>query len=222
MAKRVRDHRKRKSKKRMSFSDKVRKVMQRRLDKKYVDVVISGASNLYAGALSLFPATALTEGTGDNDRIGDSIQPIRLKLKYRASLAPIGTNSVATLGTALYSRCIVGIDRIADGNLVTAQDLFESNATVFTDYNQVNMLNKTKRFEILHDKIFTHVTGCSNTAIVEELSFDLSKHPKCKYLANTGAVGSIGTYHPFIFFTSSSTSNQVGIDGYVRLEFEDA
>lgn len=179
---------------------------------------VTVSSNTLTGVDHVIAATSiLTQGSGDDQRIGDQIRPLYLEVN-----SMFFTLSSMTAGQNILIRCVWVRDSMCDGNDATGQDLFEHTSDPLSVYNQVHQLNRPKRFQILSDKLINLVTGTDRSSKAVRQRINLRKAGPIKYLSNSGTVTSCGKGSIFCILLSNTSNNGVSYNIDYRLGFTDA
>jgi len=134
----------------------------------------------------------IAQGTNDNNRIGNKIKLLRLRMLGEISLPT--TTTVANMNDIL--RVIIFVDHQTNGIQTTVASVLDT-AHVFSFYNEDNIPeNGPKRYQILYDKFHTMSAsgvGFQGTYIESNTTrkvfkFDKKLSSNVQYNSTTGAI----------------------------------
>ena len=146
--------------------------------------------------------TSLTNGTGDNQRVGQSIAVETLDLRVKISPDPTGLNQTL--------RMIVFADNECDGAYPSDAELF-SQSTIATGAN-LSFLQPAYfgRFKIIEDKHFDWQQLPGTHPIFHESHHDLKGHRVMWDTTDLSTISNARKGHIFIFFYWESRSVAAG------------
>lgn len=177
----------------------VKKCMDRTLERKYEYVSISAAVPGTAGAFYDLGVKTITQGAGDDSRIGNQVKILRLRghgLYYDSALASGNM------------RFIFFVDTQPNGANPAVADIL-AQATTYGVYNVNNVIgNGGSRFRILRDSWVDTTPPITGITHLRHLNLDLKPKVTVTYSANTGAITDVQKNNVSLLavgFTATST-----------------
>lgn len=145
--------------KKLKVSDDVKKYVKRAVadypEKKhyptYQNSPFAGVVNYDVGAFQSL--TTMAQGTTAITRVGDSIRPLSLTMRWRATANNDATGFVATDGGQCSVRYIVYVDKDQLGPVVVVGDILALQPGVSDFLAPYRLDNVPSRFTILYDKM---------------------------------------------------------------------
>jgi len=175
MVYRKRTYRK-KPRKAVSVAKTVNRILARRVEDKIHDIF--GTDATVAPGYGLYHITALTQGGGDFNRVGNEVNGTYLNAKISVTF-PDTTNMV---------RLLFFYDRQPNGALPVAADLFTYPAAPVQSFLNPDA---KRRFRVLKDMLVSGGAN-GNVAIARTVNINLRRTPTM-YKGATDAIGSINT-----------------------------
>lgn len=145
----------------------------------------------------------ITQGAGNNDRIGDSIKLQRLV--FRGLFQKTSTGTIASI------RCMLFKGKSEEGVSYVTSDILES-LSVYSGKNEANRYNS----KIIYDEVFVVDTIKSGHV---ELDWNIPLNWHCQFEPGSTNVSNGGLW--MLILTSAAT-NQPQWDGVFRISYTDA
>lgn len=212
--KRTRTRRRRKAKTSYSMAKKalyISKKLSRGVEKKHYDFDFNGFILATTNSLAPIPLnSAISQGTGDSQRVGDKIQ--MLGMRFKISLFWNDSDQDASL-----IRLIVIYDK--EDSISTLQDIL-SHVNTNNVVNSAYYVDNRHRFNLLYDKVFAMNIGNQRIRQVD-LSRKLNKPTNFTGGTNTIDRGSLKLF-------AVSTANPAELNppqlqnGYCRVWYQDS
>lgn len=208
-----------------NFNKKVGRVLERRIEKKYVDVDLlsppSGSAISYNNFQAIttsgsgYNLTAIGTGSSQNNRVGNQI--VLKSLRFKGSFYA-GTSSLVGNDHNNEIRILVlkvkdpqDISTIAPNNIFTTYSSFSTRAMV-----------DTNKFTVLYDK--TKVTHNSTEDAIVPAQFDFSinlRKMRVRYTSNQASTPSHGQLILYAVSDSSGIPHPTSYSCSVRLKYYD-
>ena len=132
-------------------------------EQQFHDVVVDEASIPFNGVISAPSLVLIRQGFGESQRLGRQILVRSLAWRYRVQLLPVST--VAALNPGATVRCILFMDRQANGAAAVVTDILET--AVYQAF--VNKANQ-ERFLVMYDETW-HLNHSAATEVGGLMSF---------------------------------------------------
>jgi len=188
-------------------------------EQKYSDTAIAVAGT--NSATQFIYLNTVAQNSTSTGRVGAKIQVTRISLRLRINRV---TQSEAGSGESTAIRCIIFIDKQANGNPPTAAELL-----TYDDHNSFYQLSNTNRFIILKDKMFNLAPAAAIQTAAgtgkwgmpatywkwsRKLSLPIS------YSSTNGTVGEVKSNCLWLAHVALNTTG--AINGYTRIRYLDS
>ncbi len=178
----------------------------------YFDTQIDVTSGVDFSSVQTIDLTDIQQGVAEEQRVGRIIQPKSLFLRYKIK-AVDATNDI---------RVILWRQDLNDATIgagLTNILEYANNGNVDKDiYSPYKIGTKSVKFKILSDRNYALSLNTGDQNQVEEMYFDLSKHPQVTFNEgfNTGA-----NHYQLSYVSDSGAVGHPTIKGWVRFRYTD-
>ncbi len=183
---------------------------------KFHDVDLDDAT-IATGVNVTATVNIIPQGVTESDRVGRMCTIKSIGWRYRVSMP-----TIATLSSDDTVRVIMYLDKQANGATIGTTDLLET-----ADFQSFNNLSNSKRFRILHDKVYAmnYRAGGGDGTANDAAPFGINAtfFKKCnipiEFSSTTGAIGEIRSNNIGVLLISEA--GVAGFNSKIRLRFSD-
>lgn len=182
----------------------VRKIVQKEINKKAEHKFhITSVQSTVDDVGYFYDLSDIAQGTTDSTRVGDSISPVSLQIKY--DLGAVDAQN----------RVRVMLVRWLDTSPITINDILLAGSSTYRVYSSYTKDNRQK-FNVLYDK--THMLQRDTSEEYQYKSWSKKMAGKIRYTAGT----SLGADHIYLFLLSDSGAiSHPVVNFYSRLNYID-
>lgn len=190
-------------------------------EQKYVDIAVA-KTNVHSDAPLFILCNGVTQNTSINGRIANRIWVKTLSLNFSAiAQSAIGGDDELIL------RCLVVVDKQANGAILTLGDLLNNGGTPTERWKAFKRIEFTRRFRIVKDTLLnlnpTNGGGDFNRQLLKKVHLTFKRPVVTEYTATGNGITAIESNSMYvIFITNQDAVSTNGIEVYpnIRITYE--
>jgi len=194
----------------------VKRCMGRLVERKYRTDTNIGGTPTATGTVYNIPLYSITTGTGDNERVGNTIN--LLYMRYRAV---VSDSAALPYTTNTFIRAILVYDRQCNGSAPAVTDILDSASSVAPFNHNTVIGHGGSRFKVLYDK---HPSpNMIDPAVAPSTwfeSYTKLKGLRTRFDTAGGTIADITSGGLFLLLIGGSNSTR--LNGYTEVAYEDA
>lgn len=183
---------------------------------KTIDEGVNGLAMVHNNIYSMSPTQAITQGTGNTDRIGDAISLEALKVRGMFISNTVANNYTYRLIIGYSGEEFNVPSTFNSGGLVTANIFLPTTGSTYGTQGIIN----PKAFTVLDDRSFTINSGIAGVADVVQFDFTVGLHTKFQYQDTASQYGKTKNLYMIAISTSYGGTPGSSGTGAVQIGFD--
>jgi len=183
---------------------------------KTIDEGVNGLAMVHNSIYSMSPTQAITQGTGNTNRIGDAISLEALKVRGMFISNTVANNYTYRLIIGYSGEEFNVPSSFNSGGLVTANIFLPTTGATYGTQGIIN----PKAFTVLDDRSFTINSGIAGVADVAQFDFTVALHTKFQYQDTASQYGKTKNLYMIAISTAYGGTPGSSGTGAVQIAFD--